>query len=80
MLTTVTTTTTTAVTAVSAQLDAFLGLIGTITLILLLIIKELLSSHQIDKRLFLSKNLNIVISPLLMMFGLIVVTKILSIL
>lgn len=79
MITTVTTTTTTAVTAVSAQFAAFLGIIGTITLILLLIAKELLSSHEIDKKLFLSKNLNIAIAPFLMMFGLIVITKILSI-
>ena len=80
MITTVTTTTTTAVNAVSGELAAILGIIGTILLIFLLIAKELLSSHELDKKYFFSKNLNIAIMPLLMMFGLIVVTKIMSIL
>ena len=69
-----------AVNAVSGELAAILGIIGTILLIFLLIAKELLSSHGIDKKYFFWKNLNIAIMPLLMMFGLIVVTKIMSIL
>ena len=80
MITTVTTTTTTAINAINSELAAILGIIGTITLISLLIAKELISSHEIDKKYFFSKNLNIAIIPLLMMFGLIVITKIMSIL
>lgn len=87
MITTVTTTTTTVVTAsmatgvtvASVQLAAFLGMIGTVKLISLLIAKELLSAHSIEKKLFLSNTLNIAIAPLLMMFVLIVITKIMSI-
>ena len=83
MITTVTTTTTTAVattTTASINIIASLAIVGTAVLILLLISKELLSSHNIDKKLFLSDILNIAIFPLLMMFVLIVVTKITSIL
>lgn len=91
MITTVTTTTTTAITAAtstaattattaSVNIIASLAVIGTTVLILLLISKELISSHNIDKKLFLSDILNIAIFPLLMMFVLIVVTKITSIL
>ena len=83
VITTVTTTTTTAVattTTASINIVASLAIVGTAVLILLLISKELLSSHNIDKKLFLSDILNIAIFPLLMMFVLVVVTKITSIL
>ena len=83
VITTVTTTTTTAVattTTASINIVASLAIVGTAVLILLLISKELLSSHNIDKKLFLSDILNIAIFPLLMMFVLIVVTKITAIL
>lgn len=75
MITTVTTTTTTVV-ATTVSLAATLALIGTITLILFLIAKMLLSSHSMDGSLFLSERLNIVIVPLLLMFGLIVVIRV----
>jgi Trk-type K+ transport system membrane component len=87
MITTVTTTTTTVVsttttvagtttTVASIQLLSSLGIIGAIVLILLLVAKELLSSHRLEKTLFLSNRLNIAIVPLLMTFVLIVLTKI----
>lgn len=75
MITTVTTTTTTVV-ASTVSLAASLALIGTITLILFLIAKMLLSSHSLDGNLFLSERLNIVILPLLLMFALIVVIRV----
>ena len=89
MITTVTTTTTTVVsttttaagtttTVASIQLAASLGIIGTIVLISLLIAKELLSSHRLERTLFLSNRLNIAIVPLLMMFALIVATEIIK--
>ena len=88
MITTVTTTTTTVVststsTVVStstAGVVASLGILGVIILILLLIAKELLSSHGDKKISFLANNLNIAIVPLLVMFGTIVFTKITSLL
>jgi hypothetical protein len=79
MITTVTTTTTTVVTT-TISLAASLALIGTITLILFLIAKMLLSSSTIDSNLFLSERLNIVIVPLLLMFTLIVVIRVVEIL
>jgi hypothetical protein len=53
---------------------------GTVVLINLLIAKELLSSHEVEKKLFLSDRLSIAIVPLLMMFALIVITKIVDVL
>ena len=76
MITSITTTTTTTTAAASANIAANLGIFGTVSLIILLISKELISSHRIDKELSLSKILNIPISPLLMMFILSVITKI----
>jgi len=76
MITSITTTTTTTTAAASANIAANLGIFGTVSLIILLISKELISSHRIDKELSLSKILNIPISPLLMMFILSVIIKI----
>jgi hypothetical protein len=68
---------TTATTATATiSIAASLAIIGTIVLISLLIVKELLSYHRLERTLFLSNRLNIAILPLLMMFVLIVVTKI----
>lgn len=75
MITTVTTTTTTVV-ATTVSVSASLALIGTITLIFFLIAKMLLSSHPLDSNLFLSERLNIVIMPLLLMFTLIVIMRV----
>jgi len=91
MITTVTTTTTTTVvsttttaagvttTVASVNLAASLGIIGTIVLISFLIVKQLLLSHRLENTLFLSNRLNIAIVPLLLMFILILITKITSI-
>jgi hypothetical protein len=92
MITTVTTTTTTTVvssttttaagvttTVVSVNLAASLGIIGAIVLISFLIVKQLLLSHRLENTLFLSNRLNIAIVPLLLMFVLILITKITSI-
>jgi hypothetical protein len=81
MITTVTTTTTTVVattttTTAAISIAASLAIIGTIVLISLLIAKELLSSHKVEQKLFLSDRLSIAIVPLLMMFALVVITKI----
>lgn len=83
MITTVTTTTTTVVattTTTSANpISTTLAIIGTIVLISLLIVKELLSAHKLERTLFLSDRLSIAIVPLLMMFALIVITKIVDV-
>jgi hypothetical protein len=85
MITTVTTTTTTVVattttTTAAISITASLAIIGTIVLISLLIAKQLLSSHEAERTQFLSDRLSIAIVPLLMMFALIVITKIVDVL
>jgi glucan phosphoethanolaminetransferase (alkaline phosphatase superfamily) len=86
MITTVTTTTTTVVatttttTAAAISITTSLAIIGTIVLISLLIVKELLSTHDVERTQFLSDKLSIAIVPLLMMFALIVFTKIVDVL
>jgi hypothetical protein len=85
MITTVTTTTTTVVattttTTAAISIAGSLAIIGTIVLISLLIAKELLSSHKVERTLFLSDRLDIAIIPLLLMFALIVITKIMDVL
>jgi hypothetical protein len=85
MITTVTTTTTTVVattttTTAAISIATSLAIIGTIVLISLLIVKQLLSCHEVERMHFLSDKLNIAILPLLVMFVLIVITKIVDIL
>jgi hypothetical protein len=85
MITTVTTTTTTVVattttTTAAISITASLAIIGTIVLISLLVAKELLSTHKVERTRFLSDRLSIAIVPLLMMFALIVITKIVDVL
>ncbi|MFP3945419.1 MAG: hypothetical protein ACLFVI_00810 [Archaeoglobaceae archaeon] len=70
MLTTVTTTT-----ASMAATSTIFGVAGTVVLILLLIAKELSSSHEGVKARWLESNLNVAIVPLLITFGLIVFLK-----
>ena len=77
MITTITTITT--VTALGGHAVA-LGAIGTVLLILLLIAKELSDSHDGVKSQRLAKNIVIVITPLLVVFALIVAVKVFEVL
>jgi len=84
MITTVTTTTTTVVATTTTTTSAIsittsIAIIGTIFLISLLIAKHLLSAHKLERTLFLSDRLSIAIVPLMMMFALIVITKIVDV-
>lgn len=95
MLTTITTTTTTTTaTAGGVSQATVCGAIGVVILIVLLIAKELLSSHEDENEVTeevksevmdiraksLATNLSVAIYPLLLNFALIVTTKVLEVL
>lgn len=73
MITTVTTTTTTSVIGVTS-----LALIAIGTLLVLLVKKELISSSKGEWAVRLEQVINIAIVPLLMVFGMTVVVRILA--
>ena len=87
---TTTTTTATAVAVVTVQQAVALGVLATALLIGLLVAKELLVAYAGEARVagtwkakaarIYASNLNIAIIPLMFIFGLIVVTKIASVL
>lgn len=89
MIATVTTTTTTTVTtAASATLAAGLGLLATLTLIAFLVAKELAgagiessgSAGAVTMSRAIDRVLNVAIIPLLIVFGAIVIAKVLAVL
>jgi hypothetical protein len=85
-----TTTTTTVVSVVTMNQAISLGVFATALLIGLLVLKELLSAYASEPRArstwkgrlarFYAAHLNVAILPLMFIFGLIVVTKIASVL
>lgn len=79
MISTVTTTTVTTVTTV-ASVAAALGLAATIALIVFLSAKELLSTTERTGFRMLSRNLLVPIIPLLLVFTMIVVMKVIEVL
>ena len=84
------TTTTAVVAAVTVQQAIALGAVATVILIGLLILKELLVAYASERKvqgtwkqraaLTYAANLNVAILPLMLIFGMIVVTKITAIL
>lgn len=89
MIATVTTTTTTTVTtAASTTLAAGLGLLATLALIAFLVVKELAgagvessgSAGTITMSRAIDRVLNVAIVPLLIVFGAIVIAKVLAVL
>ena len=73
MITTVTTTTTTSLLGATS-----LALVAIGTLLVLLVKKELISSSQSEWAVRLEQVINVAIVPLLMVFGITVVARILS--
>ncbi len=75
MITTVTTTTVTTVTTLTA---ASLALVAIVTLLILLVNKELVadSSNVLARRL--SRALNVVVLPLLLVFGVVAIVRMLA--
>lgn len=73
MITTVTTTTTTSLIGATS-----LALVAIGTLLVLLVKKELISSSQSEWAVRLEQVINVAIVPLLMVFGITVVARILS--
>lgn len=81
MISTVTATTVTTVTTTTVVgLVVALGLAAVLVLIGLLVVKELVGASQNPRARFLATTLNVGISPLLFVFSLIVVTRVLEIL
>lgn len=88
MISTVTTTTTTVTTVGSTTLAAGLGLLATLVLIALLVTKELAgagvdsagSTGTVTLSRAVDRVLNVAIVPLLMVFGFIVIVKVLEVL
>jgi hypothetical protein len=78
MISTVTTSTVSTIT--SAALFGTLGVVGVLVLIMLLVQKEMISGSQDVRVLRLHRALNIAIVPLLVMFALLVVTKVAEVL
>jgi hypothetical protein len=75
MITTVTTTTVTTVTTLTA---ASLALVAVLTLLVLLLNKELVSGSNNILAQRLSRALNVVVIPLLLVFGVVAVVKMLT--
>lgn len=88
MISTVTTTTTTVTTVGSTTLAAGLGLLATLVLIALLVTKELAgaavdsagSTGTVTLSRAVDRVLNVAIVPLLLVFGFIVIVKVLEVL
>ena len=79
MISTVTITTTTVTTA-SIAMVAVLGIAAVVTLIALLVTKELATATDGPRFKMLGRHLNVGIIPLLMVFSMIVVTKVVEVL